>query len=48
MKKDGNFFVGLFWGSVFSIILWISFFSWIKILLKYIHHHKDSLIQFWW
>ncbi|CAG9612137.1 hypothetical protein BACCIP111899_01309 [Bacillus rhizoplanae] len=32
MKTDGNFFVGLLWGSLFSIILWMSLIGWIKIL----------------
>jgi len=31
-ENDGNFFVGLFWGVLFSIILWISLIGWWKII----------------
>lgn len=27
MKSEVNFFVGLLWGSLFSIILWMTFFE---------------------
>lgn len=27
MKSEVNFFVGLLWGSLFSIILWMTFFT---------------------
>ncbi|WP_176518849.1 hypothetical protein [Bacillus wiedmannii] len=47
MKKEGDFFVGLFWGSLFSVILWISFFGWLKILTLHFHNYKDWLISFW-
>ncbi|OFC75849.1 hypothetical protein BTGOE1_35640 [Bacillus thuringiensis] len=26
MKSEVNFFVGLLWGSLFSMILWMAFF----------------------
>ncbi len=27
MKSEVNFFVGLLWGSLFSMILWMAFFT---------------------
>ncbi|MGM0841785.1 MAG: hypothetical protein ACQEWE_13700 [Bacillota bacterium] len=30
MKEEGNLFVGVFWGMLFSIPLWISLFGWVK------------------
>ncbi|MDX8343100.1 hypothetical protein [Rossellomorea sp. YZS02] len=30
VKEEGSLFVGLYWGVVFSIPLWISIFGWIK------------------
>ncbi|MGG5736891.1 hypothetical protein [Bacillus cereus group sp. IBL03679] len=47
MKKDVNFIVGLFWGSLLSVALWISFFGWMKIVIPHLHHYKDWLISFW-
>jgi hypothetical protein len=35
-ETEGNFFKGLFWGSVLSIPLWLSFFGWIKIIANVI------------
>lgn len=32
MGKDVNFFVGLLWGSLFSIVLWMAFFQLIVLL----------------
>lgn len=29
---EGNFLKGFLWGSVLSLILWISFIGWIKIV----------------
>jgi hypothetical protein len=36
MKEEGNIIVGLFWGTLFSIPLWISIFGWVKIIRKFI------------
>jgi len=32
--EDGNLFEGLFWATLLSIPLWISFFGWIKIFIN--------------
>jgi hypothetical protein len=32
MKEEGNIIVGLFWGTLFSIPLWISIVGWVKLL----------------
>jgi len=32
MEKDVNFFVGLLWGGLFSIVLWIAFFQLVVLL----------------
>lgn len=45
MNKNDGFYVSLLLGSILSIILWISFFGWIKILLTEFHRHKDLLIH---
>ncbi|SIQ15426.1 hypothetical protein SAMN05880580_103122 [Priestia flexa] len=34
MSENGNFLLGLLWGTSLSIPLWLSFFGWIKLLLK--------------
>lgn len=31
-QEDGNIFVGLFWGSLFSIPLWMAIIGWYKII----------------
>jgi hypothetical protein len=31
-ETDNSFFKGLFWGSVLSIPLWLSFFGWVKLI----------------
>ncbi|ADF39082.1 hypothetical protein BMD_2234 [Priestia megaterium DSM 319] len=30
--NQGNFLKGLFWGTLFSIPIWISLFGWFRIL----------------
>ncbi|WP_176535376.1 hypothetical protein [Bacillus cereus] len=47
MEKDVNFFVGLLWGGLFSLILWISFAGWMKIVTTNFHYCKDWLVSFW-
>jgi hypothetical protein len=32
MKKEGNFIVGMYWGTLLSIPLWVSFFGWVKLV----------------
>ncbi len=32
MKKDVNFFVGLFWGGLFSIVLWVALYQLVVLL----------------
>ncbi|MBM7618605.1 hypothetical protein JOC95_000447 [Bacillus tianshenii] len=32
-----NFLVGMFWGTAFSIPLWLSFFGWIKLIVAFVH-----------
>ncbi len=34
--EEGNLFIGLFWGMIFSIPLWISFFGWVKLVNVFI------------
>jgi hypothetical protein len=36
MKEEGNVIIGLFWGILFSIPLWISIFGWVKIIREFI------------
>lgn len=36
MYKEGNILVGVFWGAVLSIMLWFSFFGWIKLLYLFL------------
>jgi hypothetical protein len=33
---DNHFFKGLFWGSVLTVPLWLSFFGWAKLIFGYI------------
>lgn len=47
MEDEKNAFTGLLWGGLFSIILWISIFGWMKILIPHVHHYKDWLLYFW-
>ncbi|MDA2519255.1 hypothetical protein PDN73_26195 [Bacillus cereus] len=47
MEEEKNAFTGLLWGGLFSIILWISIFGWMKILIPHVHHYKDWLLYFW-
>lgn len=35
---EGNFLKGLFWGSVLSLILWISVIGWIKLVFQTFKH----------
>ncbi len=32
IQEDGNIFEGLYWGTLLSIPLWISFLGWLKLL----------------
>jgi hypothetical protein len=34
MEEEGNFLVGLIWGTSLSIPLWIAFLGWIRIILQ--------------
>jgi len=34
MEEQGNFFVGLVWGTSLSIPLWIAFLGWFKLMLN--------------
>jgi len=36
MDKQGNFLVGLFWGTSLSVPLWVAFFGWLKLVTHYI------------
>jgi hypothetical protein len=36
MKEEGNIMIGLFFGTLFSIPLWISIFGWFKIIREII------------
>lgn len=33
-EKEGNFFVGLFWGTIISVPLWIAIIGWYKLLFR--------------
>ncbi len=33
MNIDGDFFIGLFWGMLLAVPLWMSVFGWIKIII---------------
>ena len=35
--EEGNLFIGLFYGTVLSVPLWISLFGWIKIIANLIN-----------
>jgi hypothetical protein len=35
-ETESHFFQGLFWGSLLSIPLWLSFFGWVKLIIAYI------------
>ncbi|EJR56216.1 hypothetical protein IIM_01308 [Bacillus cereus VD107] len=45
MGKDVKCFRGLFCGCLFSIVLWISFLGWMKILIPHFHYCKEWLIS---
>ena len=34
MEAQGNFLVGLFWGTTLCIPLWIAFIGWLKLLIN--------------
>ncbi len=34
--SDGSFSVGLFWGTLLSVPLWISILGWLKIVITYL------------
>jgi hypothetical protein len=36
-ETEGNFFLGLFWGGMISIPLWISFFGWVKLVIRFLN-----------
>jgi hypothetical protein len=36
MEEEGNIIIGLFWGTLFSIPLWMSIFGWFKIIREFI------------
>lgn len=33
MEENGNFSIGLLWGTSLSVPLWIAFFGWIKLII---------------
>lgn len=35
INAEGHFFKGVIYGSILSLILWMSFFGWIKIIILY-------------
>jgi hypothetical protein len=37
-ETETNFFKGLFWGSILSIPLWLSFFGWVKLMIDFINY----------
>jgi hypothetical protein len=36
MNEEGNFLVGLLWGTSLSVPLWLAFIGWIKIISYYL------------
>lgn len=36
MEDQGNFFIGLFWGVLFSVPLWMAIFGWFIIIERII------------
>ena len=36
MDKQDNFAYGLVWGTSLSVPLWIAFFGWIKLIIRFI------------
>ncbi len=36
MDEQGNFAYGLVWGTSLSVPLWIAFFGWIKLIIRFI------------
>jgi len=37
MNKDGSLVIGLFWGTTFSISLWVSLIGWVGLIVDMIN-----------
>lgn len=38
MMHEENFFKGMLWASLLSIPLWVSFFGWLKLTVRFFCH----------
>jgi hypothetical protein len=36
MDEQGNLLVGVLWGTSLSVPLWLAFFGWVKLIMRFI------------